>query len=892
MIAAAAASLAVPALSSALPVGDYSVPAARDTEPVVLTGKDFADWGTRSNVTAKAPLTDVPAVGQCLADDESCDQHNNYAEPELDPQDQAQLSGTPVDRLLGYRWDGTRFAQIPFQVDEMFTRYLDNAASGFAFYSGEDQHTTYAFDREGFRFTDQDPQNPCLARPAGGQATTPDPVPGLDDNDELVFMARDAGAPAPEDAPLPEGVEELREVQLTDPTNPADQRVAYVAKASPDGPEPKYDADNGYVHYERDANADLFEESESSYDSYGNAARGTVCDENGNIVKQDVRRRPRDDATVTTDRYRFRYDGRWLMTDLRIMPDGGDTFGPDLVDRWKARAFQQDPSSETPCCGYEEEDTNWGGSSTLLGERVGPVRAIRETWGADSGTNVIRRETFYRDEVRQKSYLRVHVIPPLDGIYAQWDFNAGRMTRYYNSAMSQSNPEGVTIDGVNDDVFGNLDDPCNSNYDDNTTSDMDQQYRALYSSLPGLCSQFLPDAVCQPFEPAVDAINGFIDNDPTGQAPHAPEPCGSFPYHQSIDLPDPQMSEANTAYQWNVTAGPNGTIVDRYQVDDVTDLSAGGAAQSVFAVPYYRDDSCFDDGTGTDPGLKLHLRSSNEPRTYTAPDGSTQPRECWSGQTDDLGTERFYQGSIGTHGLHILMIAESDNARQTVPLTELVAEQRMVMLDGQRDGSVGEQYGRGFDKPLVATVLPSQHPANQSPQASFDYSPSSPQSGDPVSFASTSADTDGGIASEEWDLDGDGQFDDAEGPSATHTFATAGEHAVALRVTDTSGATDEAATTITVTNPAPTAAISYTPAQPVARDTVTFTAQAADENGTVVGYAWDLDHDGQFDDGSAAEVKHVFLKPGDYPVALRVTDNEGATTEVERIVGVKKRGRQ
>src|SRR3712207_7072226 len=47
-----------------------------------------------------------------------------------------------------------------------------------------------------------------------------------------------------------------------------------------------------------------------------------------------------------------------------------------------------------------------------LGEKVGPVRAIRETWGADSGTNVIRRETFYRNEVRQKSWLRVHVIPP------------------------------------------------------------------------------------------------------------------------------------------------------------------------------------------------------------------------------------------------------------------------------------------------------------------------------------------------------------------------------------------------------------------------------------------------------------------------------------------------
>ena len=309
-------------------------------------------------------------------------------------------------------------------------------------------------------------------------------------------------------------------------------------------------------------------------------------------------------------------------------------------------------------------------------------------------------------------------------------------------------------------------------------------------------------------------------------------------------------------------------------------------------MPYYRDDACFDDGTGTDPGPKLHLRSSDEPQTYTAPDGSTQPRECWNGQKDGLGTERFYQGSIGTHGLHILMIADSDNARQTVPLTELVAEQRMVMLPGQRDGSVGEQYGRGFEKPLVATVLPSQHPANESPQASFDYSPDSPQTGREVSFTSTSADGDGGIASEAWDLDGDGQFDDANGPTSTHTFATTGDHTVALRVTDTSGATDEAATTINVTNPAPTAAISYSPAQPAARDTVTFTATAADQNGTVTGYSWDLDGDGQFDDGSTTQVRRVFLKPGDYPVALRVTDNEGATTEVARTVTVKKPGRR
>jgi hypothetical protein len=60
------------------------------------------------------------------------------------------------------------------------------------------------------------------------------------------------------------------------------------------------------------------------------------------------------------------------MTEIHIADEATGEYGPDLVDRWKARAFQQDAESETPCCGYEEEDTNWGGSSTLLGSSAAP----------------------------------------------------------------------------------------------------------------------------------------------------------------------------------------------------------------------------------------------------------------------------------------------------------------------------------------------------------------------------------------------------------------------------------------------------------------------------------------------------------------------------------------
>jgi hypothetical protein len=669
---------------------DPNAPATpRNSAPIVLTGSQLGDWSVPANQTVKVPLTDLIDCHTTSTD--SCS-HNHYEPPEVDTGDKLG-QGAATDRFLGYRWDGKRFRQIPFEVDQVFTRYLENSASGFAFYSGDDQHTTYAYDREGWRYTDSDPNNVCKAIPfevtaADGTKsrpkTTPDPVPGLDDNDELAFMASDAGQQAPSGTPAPAHVDGVKEVRLTDPNDPtAAPTFVYIMRAAEHGgPKPAFDAKNGYVSYKRDKIAETFEKSESSYANYGNAARGEYCDAQGNVVldpatgKPDIqRRRPRDYASIGTPRYHFRYDGRWLLTALNISPNGGKTFGPDLIDRWKARAFQQDPSSGTPCCGFEEEDQHWGGSSTLLGERVGPVRAVRETWGADSGTNVIRRETFYRDSMVQKSYLRVHPIPPLDGIYAQWDFNAGRMTRFAN----RQHPDGVPVDGRNDEALGNFDDPCNDNYDNNDTSQLDQGYRSFYGTAM-LCR--LSD----------------ID-------------------HQSLDFFDPTFSEANAALDWGVTSGPYGTIVDHITTQPA-DMTAGGVAQSVVAVPYYRDDSCFDDGTGTDPGPRVRPGEADEPRTTAA----GADRKCWHPE-DGLpdGSDKFFQGDIATHGVHLLFTGDTDNARQTVPIDQIVSETNMVMLppaagtaaarataarskadaDGF-DPAIGPAFGDAFDRPLVA----------------------------------------------------------------------------------------------------------------------------------------------------------------------------------------------
>jgi hypothetical protein len=190
----------------------------------------------------------------------------------------------------------------------------------------------------------------------------------------------------------------------------------------------------------------------------------------------------------------------------------------------------------------------------------------------------------------------------------------------------------------------------------------------------------------------------------------------NMPYHQSVDLPDLTFGDPNAGTDWSMVSGPHGSIVDRITVD-VKDATPGGAAQSVLAVPYYRDDSCFDDGTGSDPGPDLGKRRDAEPRTTA--DGT--PRKCWAPE-DGLpdGSDRFFQGSIATHGVHMLMVAESDNARTTVPVNEIVNEWQMVMLPGERPVSDGERYGRAFEKPLVATVSDVGAPESEPRKAKKD----------------------------------------------------------------------------------------------------------------------------------------------------------------------------
>ena len=614
----------------------------RSVDPVVLTGNQFPSWSAGPELVAHEPGSPAnsstagqegnapgPTQSQCYAPgsnpydpddngDHSCVQDSRLPSENNTAGDAANgvlntNIGADVNRMVGFRWDSAtqQFVQFPLQVDEKFTRFLSNNASGFAVYSGVDQETNYAFDREGFRYSadlNNTPNtidaNSCVAQPAKGSpplnakgySAQADPIRGLDDNDEVAFMWRDAGAePAPSGTSLPGGVTGSYQVAVADPSNPSVVHYAYVALAS-SNQDPgdasqtiqQWNDAHAYVHYTRDATADIFQYSQSSYGDYGAAPKGPYCTINpdgtwsvSTAHGQFAQRRPGDGAWVTSGRYAFRYDGRWLMTQLRICPDDSCSlqngvpagYGPNIIDEWKARAFQQRPSGTTPCCGYEEEVNNWGGSSILFGERWGPVRVIRAAWGSDSSTNNIKTETFYPDTITFGDNLRVHVIPPFDGIYVMWDYRAGKVATYYNPWQ----PKGAAIDGQNDEVFGNQ--KWTVTQDGAEVQDGDP--------IPGVGPQ--------------DVKVG----NPDPQNCHIPVPGEDKGICNDIDFMDPTFDGPVGSLNWEEIAGPNGGIVTRWAIKKHT----GGDAYSLIATPYYRDDACFDDGTGSDPGPHLKGRS-------------------------------------------------------------------------------------------------------------------------------------------------------------------------------------------------------------------------------------------------------------------------------------------
>ncbi len=165
---------------------------------------------------------------------------------------------------------------------------------------------------------------------------------------------------------------------------------------------------------------------------------------------------------------------------------------------------------------------------------------------------------------------------------------------------------------------------------------------------------------------------------------------------------------------------------------------------------------------------------------------------------------------------------------------------------------------------------------NSRPTARFTFSPDTPNVGQKVTLDAGASTDNVSISGYAWDLDNDGQYDDATGKTTSVTFRTTGPKTVRLRVTDSDGVTATAEAGIHVNLP-PTATFVFTPSAPVTGGRVDFTSVSTDPDGPIKGQTWDLDGDGQYDDAAGATAAVTYKLAGTKTVGLRVTDAQGRT---------------
>jgi hypothetical protein len=314
-------------------------------------------------------------------------------------QDLPAFNGVSPALIVGFRYDAG-WHQIPVQVDERDTRDLGNI---------------YNAGCPGGSAAGQAYTPPCgfteLVYTDPNTFTGPDSNPNFDSNDQLAFMAKDAGGVAPGSLGLPSGVVSGTGVQVTI-SDALDSSTGYVYLFRSDG---SLDPGAGqqYVSYN-------FGLLSGSYLSTYNTFNGPNP----------------ENSNVTTPYYTHHFSDRWISDALTITV-GGST-GVDILDRHKNLFL--------PSVCVRSENTFSDGEGAFVVNKSGPVRAIRSYIGANSGPLTQRDHIFYAQREDITTYLRVHAIP---GVMDFFDYSpaASGMT-YYNNL----NTGGVAVDGNPDSV--------------------------------------------------------------------------------------------------------------------------------------------------------------------------------------------------------------------------------------------------------------------------------------------------------------------------------------------------------------------------------------------------------------------------------------------------------
>ncbi|MEM0992666.1 MAG: fibronectin type III domain-containing protein [Bacteroidota bacterium] len=303
------------------------------------------------------------------------------------------MLGVTPDQVVAFAYNGS-WQQIPVQIDEIVVKDISDAygrRNDCLDRSSED----VVWDVEYYADTNTD--------------VGPDDDLRFDANDELVFMAKDAGQSANTNN-CPNGViaNTKCKIIVRDPLNNAIWGYVYVFQQT-GSLNPS--AGRNYVTY----NYSYADNYKTAYD---------VC------VFSGTNNNP-ENSVVTTSEYNTEFSQRWVEDVLKIT--AGNANGQDILDRHQIFI-------NANACNRNEQVFS-DGKGPIVTNKDGPVRAIRSVMGAKSGTFTEQTIKFTQYQAAYTIYYRLHTA---NGYSDVFDFSSAATGMQYYSDRS---PAGVTING-------------------------------------------------------------------------------------------------------------------------------------------------------------------------------------------------------------------------------------------------------------------------------------------------------------------------------------------------------------------------------------------------------------------------------------------------------------
>jgi PKD repeat protein len=255
--------------------------------------------------------------------------------------------------------------------------------------------------------------------------------------------------------------------------------------------------------------------------------------------------------------------------------------------------------------------------------------------------------------------------------------------------------------------------------------------------------------------------------------------------------------------------------------------------------------------------------------------------------TGQMNTVNHFMVFASQDGANLMWLADAATSVSSLDLAKfgLNAGNYTIFIKAVGQPSLTNKMSAG----VQLTVLNQPPTASLSVAAPLTNTSSTGSLIAPVSVTASTAgstDPDGSIVSSTINF-GDGSAV-VSGPSASHTYNSAGTYTITATVTDNLGATASKSATIVVSSSAnqpPIAQISATPGAAYAPATVSVSAAgSSDPDGTIANSVI------SFGDGTSANgltASHTFSAAGIYTLTAKVTDNMGASSSASTSVTVK-----